>query len=960
MPKPSEPTTPTPERPLSAMARLLLVLSTILLLLVFYVAVAASVLYLVIAAFCGIAIGITIGLRLGFAGWMLGGAGAMGTLALMMVRSFFLGKSAEYHLPISREDAPRLFEVVEEVARELKAPIPNEILLDPDLNAAVSLKGYMRARGRCRLVLGYDLLAALPPEEVRGVIAHELAHALLIQRGYWAWSVGGVSRMVTLSRLFEAVIANTERFYTAQTIRWGIDRMALLGVRLAATYLRQDEFDADAAAARLCGADVYARGLVRVQLASDLADVSWRERVIQSQREGSYCAWLRERFRSHEAPDPGLLLSVTTNSTTDPMSTHPALPHRLAALPGVRSVFPQPFTRSGAEAYLRDPDEAAQRLIDRLEETAADEQRAENRELLKGIRARHGRSRRNGFRKLAGWLIGIGIFLFLLGLLLDLGWWRDGLGGMNILILACIGGGAWLLAATRVRDPEPLPVFPIHAIDALIRQDRDVQEYRPLPPTSLPIWPASTASRVACVVTLVLGLAGLASWVPLAQRLGPDEKELATLLALVSGSLILVAGLWGLFRFRTVRRRWTPEASDNGQLATLMTELRSRPSATPEAAVAAWRAEAERAFVACDFLRVVAAARLCLGEEPGDRYARMLLAVAGAYHGDPNGATVLRPLTQGEGLVPSLGCALGWIAVFENQWQDAEAYFLDVLRHRPKEPAYWKCLAYAQWRRGKSLEAVRSARKALSLAGDNAADERALLARILVDLGRPLHAVAELDQLPSPMQETWQLRVARLRAVLLLRRFAEAEQLSAELDTSNASPLAHLAVARAFLEAEQEEAAEQRAAWVCGGGFYPEAHVLRAQLAAKRNERGVVYDELRKALDLSRPVASGAVGPFHVLDTALELLRSFEPPVTGIGGWGYVLDTGIGMPRQYLRVVACDVTWEQADARIRWLCHLLFPQRDPVSLARCLTPVADPIRPEGLVAPGLYGAEVYQ
>jgi Flp pilus assembly protein TadD len=803
---------------------------------------------------------------------------------------------------------------------------------------------------------------------VRCVIAHELAHALLIQRGYLNWVFGGVGRVVVVARMLEYITGSFEadgsRFYTGRVLKWGAERMAMLCVRCAATYLRQDEFDADAAAARLCGAAIYARSLTRVQLAADTPPLPWRERVVQSQRAGSYCAWLRGRFNSNVAPDPGLLLGIVTHSVRDPMSTHPALPDRLAALPDAGPAFPQAFTVSAAEEYLRDPEETARKLIDRLEETAADEQRAENRDLLRGVLTSHATSRRLRWRKLGWWLLSGGVVLLLLGPLPLVHWWQntpDVLWGVGITNACLLGLGALLLATTRVRETEPLAFPRILDVDDRIAHGQDRANYRPLPVASLPVWPATTAARGFCVFCALIGLTGIAGSVASMATSGRSDFVVGPMA--VSIFILGAAVIWACCRFRVVKRPWVRAATDQGRLVELMEELRplGETSGGGASAGAVWRQEAEAALVASDFLRAVAAARLCLGELPGDRHARMVQAIASAYFSDrPGSDRLLEPLVSAEGLGPSLSCTLGWTRGLSGEWQPAEGYFLDALRYQPKEPSFWKFLAYAQWRRGKSLEAARSARKALSLAGANADDERALLARILMDLGRPLHALEEVDQLAAEAQGHWQIQVVRLRALLLLERFAEAEQLSAELDGVEVTASAHLEIASAFLEADQEAAAEQRAARAAVAGFNPEAHLLRARIAARRKDQGQVFEQVRQALDLQRPPAPGACGPLLVLEDALELLRTFEPPVMGCLAWGYVLDTGIGMPRQYVRLVACDLDWERANGRVRWLCQLLFPQRDPVTVARCITPVADPIRPDGLHAPGLYDPTIYQ
>ena len=64
------------------------------------------------------------------------------------------------------------------------------------VNAWVRLKGYRRGAGTTILGVGYDLLAGMSQTEVEAVLAHEMAHARLVQRGFSRWLTGGVSRVV--------------------------------------------------------------------------------------------------------------------------------------------------------------------------------------------------------------------------------------------------------------------------------------------------------------------------------------------------------------------------------------------------------------------------------------------------------------------------------------------------------------------------------------------------------------------------------------------------------------------------------------------------------------------------------------------------------------------------------------------------------------------------------------------
>jgi len=958
----SQPTvTDARERPLGPAARVLLVLSSIALLLLFYVAVAVVLVYLVTFILLAVAIALTIGLRLGFAGWMLQRVMAQGALAFLIARGMFLGRPIEYHLELKPEDGPALYTLIADVARELSAPVPDEVLLDADLNAAVALRGYFAGRGRCRLHLGFDLLVALPPEEVRAVIAHELAHARLIQRGFLGWLFAGLNRMSVLAEVLQSMTDSAEeqdsRFQTARTLAFCARAGAVAGTRMAATYLRQDEFEADAVAAELCGSGVYARSLVRLHVASQAPPLSWRDRVIQSQRDGSYCAWLRGHLKTDLAPDPALLLSVITDATADVMRTHPSLSDRLAALPNPGAVFPQSFNVSAAEALISDPDETLRRLIDRLEETAAGEQRKENRTLVAEIRKLRADARRLRQRKGGGWLLGLGLAILAVVALPVVDVETRQIWATAATVLAIIG--AVILVLTRVRDQGPVPHFSLLALDAALRRRPSLQpEYRRLPEDSEPIWPSPPGLKWfwgGLAVFGVLWLFATGIWAT------PNLFfDLVRLLFVIGSAMAVVGGVGLYLELRRRNRAWRPEADEPGELRRIGTELRRLGDAE------LWRQQAEAAFAGCDFLRALAASRLRLGEVPGDRHARIIHAICCGYFEDEEAALrLLQPMLAREGLSPSLNCAMAWIAAFAGRWVEGEGYLLEAIEHRKTDATLWRWLAYMEWKRGKALESARSARRSVELAAgdrDAADDSRALLARILVGLGRPRHACEELDRLTASAATERPVRVAGLRAALLLGRTEEAEARVLEMEAAEGGRglLEEVELAHCFLEAERIEDVEPRLARVVATGFFPLAHVMLAHLAGLREDRAVVFTEIHTALDLDRPVIPGAGGPLDVLDEAFEVLRTLEPPTADCGAWIFRLDLGKTANLPYLQVTVCDVDYDRAFGRVRWLCGVLTPGRDPLSVALALTPSQKPIKPAGLMSPGFYDAVAHR
>src|SRR5262249_32951455 len=156
---------------------------------------------------------------------------------------------------------------------------------------------------------GYDLLAGLSQWEMEGVLAHEITHAKLVQRGYKNWMNRGLGRTRQLAQgLYGHVEAHRKAKQTVEpaAIIFNItDRLVRLNARLVAACSRQDEFDADRGAAALCGAGAIRSSLLKLEPLSQCASrLPWNERVARLQTGEGFSQWLVEELSSAKSNRP--------------------------------------------------------------------------------------------------------------------------------------------------------------------------------------------------------------------------------------------------------------------------------------------------------------------------------------------------------------------------------------------------------------------------------------------------------------------------------------------------------------------------------------------------------------------------------------------------------------------------------------------------------------------------------
>jgi Zn-dependent protease with chaperone function/tetratricopeptide (TPR) repeat protein len=435
------------ERPLTAAARAGLVVRAAVTILLFYIA--AIVLMAVYAVFALILFVVALAAaRFGVGGYVSRAMRVPLRLIGILLRRLWLPSGLTYQIPLTPADAPGLFEISRELSRRSGLAPPQAIVLEMHCNAWVDLRGYRRGAGRTRLGVGFDLLAGLTVSEVEAVLAHELAHARLVQRGFSRWLKKGLRRLALVTDELSALGAayrqnNAASDLTDWTVRV-FDLLTRRAARLVATYSRQHEFEADRGAAEVCGAAAVRSGLARIDVVSDrVGSLPWSERLARLQPGEAFTSWLVGELAGEErrAPD-------SPRDALDAYSTHPALHDRLAALPA--NDAPLRDTRP-ATVLLADPDRVAERLVAEIQRVQAQVEKKHSRQLARDTREWCKRRDLGKTAVAGGTVLILGIFFALANL-------DEFSLGASAWAAALIGSGIGLLRLSRYRDRVALPI----------------------------------------------------------------------------------------------------------------------------------------------------------------------------------------------------------------------------------------------------------------------------------------------------------------------------------------------------------------------------------------------------------------------------------------------------------------------------------------------------------------------
>ena len=875
------------EQPLPAARYGLFLFVATLLILLFY---AFSALFLVLGSLFWLAMTF-FSLALSYYGFPLGWVvvHATGAALQSVARGLRLGRGVDFHLVLRREQAPRLWAIIEDLSARLNVAPPNEYVLESGTNAYVMLRGVAAGRGKTRLGVGFDLLAGLSEAQARAVMAHEIAHAKYVRRGYQGFLMRGLFRLSRCAGALEAIRDHDDNHVaarvTARIIGFFPSWLSKTAGKLIAACSRYDEFLADRVAAEICGPAPCREALLAVNVVGHQADkIGYRERLLHLEREGSYADWLRDRLRV-TTDDKRLEIEARALERAErhELSTHPALPDRLAAIDAVansaipNSAVPNSAVTNDAVAnsshgapldgesgldWFENPDEVGALLLRHIEQTAATEEAKATKSLAKWVRKQE---RGQGGAQLLGnnrigaaiaFVVGVSAAVFLFHFLQSL--WSLGARGTALWIIGALTAlvpliafvGAfdlWRRAPSRIGQL-PIPAYAHYNAARLeqratrLRQNEDYETRKPLDDAQKRRLQAADEEATA------------------QQNIARGARLRALALEIVKPKLRA---------HHYVRQGY--EALGRGDI-----DLASH------------------------------CARLAREIEPDRDEATLIHRVCAAARGwSGSGSAHTKGIADKHGLGGRW--AMCWIALSEGNAALAEALLLELVRSRPKNATLRALLAQCQLSNGKPREGLASRKLALELLYQSTdialklrpheeACHRFALAFNQIELGQLTEARIELDWLSdyrAGMENAGEtpvgidfdaLDLEELKWQIARGQTNDALETAHKLAQNKPKARTYLAVADALHETSDEQLLEASQLYyerVLGLGFYPRAKLALAHLHFKRDARDSKTTARQlslDSLDTRRERPADANHPLSALATVVEVLRSIDDP----------------------------------------------------------------------------------
>jgi Zn-dependent protease with chaperone function len=262
------------------------------------------------------------------------------------IRALFFRLPEYQGIEISAAEAPALHRMLAEVRAQVRAPRVQRVLAGKEFNAA-AIHERVGVRSRNTLLLGWPLFTALSPDQMRAVIAHELAHFARADSrvAHWVYRT-----RLSWSRLLGALEARRATPIFVYWIAHNYGPRLFMG---SAGLSRAHEQLADQLAARVAGSRTAAEALVILDAgAFYLGDVFWPRLLERVSVDAEPPLPFTEM--SAELRGTGLCLpplEQQSNENDDDFRTHPSLRERLERLQQPMVVPTAPVTSAG-EALL--------------------------------------------------------------------------------------------------------------------------------------------------------------------------------------------------------------------------------------------------------------------------------------------------------------------------------------------------------------------------------------------------------------------------------------------------------------------------------------------------------------------------------------------------------------------------------------------------------------------------------
>jgi tetratricopeptide (TPR) repeat protein len=251
---------------------------------------------------------------------------------------------------------------------------------------------------------------------------------------------------------------------------------------------------------------------------------------------------------------------------------------------------------------------------------------------------------------------------------------------------------------------------------------------------------------------------------------------------------------------------------------------------------------------------------------------------------------------------------------------------------------------------------ILNARRACELYPHSPERLKFLIARLL-DGGFTRQAQELMRQMSTDMENDPEVMLYMAQFHLLQHNAAEADDWTARLKASGASPQRLIRAARYYETARLTDKAAGLYQEALAAEHYPEAHLGLGRIEVGRNNKAEARKHILAALNVDRPVGKEGATTWQIFHPILSQMLWLQEPTAKCEAWMFAFPGNSQPPAlagQSLMVYASDL--EQAQVYLRTVMNALKPGKPPMILNATGWKLAPrPLQPDGPVRPGVQG-----
>ena len=268
-----------------------------------------------------------------FASWILAAAPIVWLTLRMFISPIPVPEGRE----VTEVEAPKLFSMISNLRERFQAAPIHHVLVTKEFNAAIAQCPRFGLFGGYRnyLILGLPLLEALSAEELLAVVAHEYGH---LSGGHGKLSRWIYRQRSTFDALYEHAQARRDNNAVNGILAGMLDWFAPYYNAYTFVLSRQNEYEADAKARAIAGAEAGASALIRTSLLANWLHGSfWPKLYAQSTQHETppfmpYASMRKLLMMTMDEWATKERLNEAWKAESDVYDTHPCLNERVTAM----------------------------------------------------------------------------------------------------------------------------------------------------------------------------------------------------------------------------------------------------------------------------------------------------------------------------------------------------------------------------------------------------------------------------------------------------------------------------------------------------------------------------------------------------------------------------------------------------------------------------------------------------